>query len=90
MLYSYLSHAYKYLLLTIASPIIPETYMKAFPGSYFSKHLCRQNNSYGNVEQSFLFISLSPLATELNPTLPNVPTQVGPEAHEGLLLHLLD
>jgi hypothetical protein len=22
--------------------------------------------------------------------LPNVPTQVGPEAHEGLLLHLLD
>lgn len=61
MLYS--SQAFKHLLLTIASAVIPERHIKTtFPESCFTKLLCRQDNSYGNGAQSFVFTSPSPPA----------------------------
>lgn len=87
-----LSQAQKHSLLRIASVVIPERRMKtAFPGLYFTKLLCRQDNSNG--VQSFVFISLCLLATGRGRGVlasPSTPAQVGPKAHtEGLLLHLL-
>lgn len=59
-----LSQTYKHSFLIIASAAIPERHMKTtFPGSYFTKLPCRQDNSAGNKVQSFVFVSLSPLAT---------------------------
>lgn len=66
-----LSQAYKHSLLTIASAVISEGHMKTtFPGSYFTKLHCRQDNSYGNRVQSFVLIFLSLLAAYLGQNHP--------------------
>lgn len=86
MPYSYLRHTSSHSL-----QLLPERHMKTtFPGSYFTKLLCKQNSSYDNRVPSFVFISLSLLAAELGLASHSATAQVGPEAHrEVLLLHLL-